>query len=376
MAKRTWAPEFPIDFSAYGDRTFEAVLKGCINEIDNVYEHLNYLQDNSTRFASIVPVGTTATLPASATPGDIWVVPGSPIKVYAWTGTTWRELTLTPPDAATTETPGTVQLGTLVDALGSTPSGTKVINETVLRSYLESGSTGVPVGGIVVWRDTVATIPAGWVYCDGENGTPDLRGMFVSGKAIPGEASVVTGEDTVEIPPTTLLPHDHTFTSSTVVPQHEHPLDLVSDNNLVQHTHSLTIGDASSTVAGGAHEHRADLDVMVRDGTESRWRGGGGAEDPTTWSYGTEGFTNPAYHYHEGYLLPSGEHVHNVTGIAIISDATLGHEHTVAGASQEAGAATVVFMGDTDVTQVDITVVKDSRPKFKEVIFIMKVQAI
>lgn len=39
----------------------------------------------------------------------------------------------------------------------------------------------VPVGGIIMWSGTIATIPANWALCDGAGGTPDLRDKFVVG---------------------------------------------------------------------------------------------------------------------------------------------------------------------------------------------------
>ena len=42
-----------------------------------------------------------------------------------------------------------------------------------------SGLHGVPQGTIVLWSG--ATVPSGWSICNGENGTPDLRGKFVIG---------------------------------------------------------------------------------------------------------------------------------------------------------------------------------------------------
>jgi len=39
----------------------------------------------------------------------------------------------------------------------------------------------LPIGSIVIWSGTVASIPAGWQLCDGTNGTPDLRDRFVVG---------------------------------------------------------------------------------------------------------------------------------------------------------------------------------------------------
>jgi len=37
----------------------------------------------------------------------------------------------------------------------------------------------LPTGTILLWYGTLGSIPAGWFYCDGNNGTPDLRGLFV-----------------------------------------------------------------------------------------------------------------------------------------------------------------------------------------------------
>ena len=39
----------------------------------------------------------------------------------------------------------------------------------------------LPIGSIIIWSGTVASIPTGWQLCDGTNGTPDLRDRFVVG---------------------------------------------------------------------------------------------------------------------------------------------------------------------------------------------------
>jgi hypothetical protein len=39
----------------------------------------------------------------------------------------------------------------------------------------------VPYGSIVLWNSTRQSIPVGWVECDGQHGTPDLRDRFVVG---------------------------------------------------------------------------------------------------------------------------------------------------------------------------------------------------
>lgn len=39
----------------------------------------------------------------------------------------------------------------------------------------------LPAGVILNWFGSIATVPAGWAVCDGNNGTPDLRDRFVKG---------------------------------------------------------------------------------------------------------------------------------------------------------------------------------------------------
>ena len=41
--------------------------------------------------------------------------------------------------------------------------------------------SAVPTGGIIMWSGSIASIPAGYVLCDGTNGTPNLKDSFVVG---------------------------------------------------------------------------------------------------------------------------------------------------------------------------------------------------
>jgi hypothetical protein len=47
--------------------------------------------------------------------------------------------------------------------------------------HAHAGGSAVPSGAIVMWSGTVASIPQGWLLCDGQNGTPDLRDRFIKG---------------------------------------------------------------------------------------------------------------------------------------------------------------------------------------------------
>lgn len=50
---------------------------------------------------------------------------------------------------------------------------------TVQPTDLEAGFGLVPSGIITMWRGSISTIPSGWVLCDGNNNTPDLRNQFI-----------------------------------------------------------------------------------------------------------------------------------------------------------------------------------------------------
>lgn len=65
-------------------------------------------------------------------------------------------------------------------------------------------------GLIVIWSGAIVDIPAGWVLCNGANGTPDLRNKFVIGA---GNTYAVdeTGGDTEHTHGFTGDGHDHTL---------------------------------------------------------------------------------------------------------------------------------------------------------------------
>jgi hypothetical protein len=42
-------------------------------------------------------------------------------------------------------------------------------------------ATPIPSGGILLWSGSIGSIPAGYVFCNGNNGTPDLRDRFIVG---------------------------------------------------------------------------------------------------------------------------------------------------------------------------------------------------
>jgi hypothetical protein len=75
----------------------------------------------------------------------------------------------------------------------------------------------VPSGVIVMWGGLLADIPAGWLLCDGQNGTPDLRDRFVRGAAAGADPGATGGAATHAH--ADHASHTHTYTQ---VPNHVH----------------------------------------------------------------------------------------------------------------------------------------------------------
>ena len=72
-----------------------------------------------------------------------------------------------------------------------------------------------PTGGIIMWSGSIASIPAGWALCDGNNGTPNLRDRFVVGAGSTYSDGVTGGSSNVTLNETNLPNHTHTFSGTT-----------------------------------------------------------------------------------------------------------------------------------------------------------------
>jgi hypothetical protein len=70
-------------------------------------------------------------------------------------------------------------------------------------------------GMIMLWSGSIATIPSGWVLCNGSSGTPDLRDRFVVGAGNSYAVGATGGSANA-----TLVSHSHT--ASVTDPGHAH----------------------------------------------------------------------------------------------------------------------------------------------------------
>jgi len=80
-------------------------------------------------------------------------------------------------------------------------------------------ATPIPAGGIFLWSGSIGSIPAGYVLCNGSNGTPDLRDRFVVGAGSTYAVDATGGSADAIV-----VTHNHTATSTSVVtdPGHSH----------------------------------------------------------------------------------------------------------------------------------------------------------
>lgn len=85
-----------------------------------------------------------------------------------------------------------------------------------------------PSGGIIMWSGSVASIPSGWVLCNGSNSTPDLRNRFIVGAGSTYAVDATGGSADAIV-----VSHTHTATSTSTVtdPGHLHDTTLAPDNS-------------------------------------------------------------------------------------------------------------------------------------------------
>ena len=115
-----------------------------------------------------------------------------------------------------------------------------VVIQTYDNLYGIIGTTpsvsAVPAGGIIMWAGSIASIPSGYVICDGTNGTPDLRDRFVVGAGTTYAVTAIGGSADAIV-----VQHTHTATSTSVVtdPGHYH------GNAVSSYQNPATTGGAS-----------------------------------------------------------------------------------------------------------------------------------
>ncbi|MEM1191741.1 MAG: hypothetical protein AAGI72_24660 [Pseudomonadota bacterium] len=106
--------------------------------------------------------------------------------------------------------------------------------ESVEQSIVSLTAAGLPAGVIIIWSGAIADIPAGWVLCNGLNGTPDLTDRFVigAGDTFPvgqnaGSLTTAPGGSSATV---SVSVQDHTLTEANI-PLHDHHIAFPTEAN-------------------------------------------------------------------------------------------------------------------------------------------------
>lgn len=200
-------------------------------------------------------------------------------------------------------------VGTKADASSPALSGTPTAPTAVASNDTTQIATTAHVklavalafqGIITLWSGSQGSIPAGWVLCDGTNGTPDLRDRFVVGAG----SSYAVGNASGSISKTTDSQGAHSHGGVTGA----HSL---TEAQMPKHYH-LMVGPNSITVPQG--------------GSAGYGIYGGGTPDDTavnyaTWSTGAGATSGSAStgtsdgNAHSHTIGGDGAHTHTVTDV-------------------------------------------------------------
>ena len=142
-----------------------------------------------------------------------------------------------------------INAGTFADARIPNLNASKITAGTLADARLSNSSLFV-TGMIMLWYGSVASIPSGWVLCDGNNNSPDLRNRFVVGAGTGGNYSP---DDTGGSADAVLVSHTHNLQN------HVHGVNLTSNTdthnhsiNDPGHTHTMNFNQGNIISSGGA----------------------------------------------------------------------------------------------------------------------------
>ena len=137
-----------------------------------------------------------------------------------------------------------------------------------------------PSGGIILWSGSTASIPSGWVLCNGSNSTPDLRDRFVVGAGSSYGVNATGGASSVTLSTSQIPAHNHSASSSSSTTIHDSG-----------HSHSISAlrpsesGNTISTSSGGtavtASTNSATTGITASTSTSTSISntGGGGSHE-------------------------------------------------------------------------------------------------
>lgn len=124
----------------------------------------------------------------------------------------------------------------------------------------------LPAGSVAIWSGSQASIPTGWLLCDGTNGTPDLTSRFVAGAGSLYTVGSTGGVTSVTLTQAQTPAHVHSFSGNTSNDgSHSHN---ITDNGHA-HNYSGALGN------GGGIPFGNEYDSALSTGTGGAFTGVG-----------------------------------------------------------------------------------------------------
>lgn len=144
-----------------------------------------------------------------------------------------------------------------------------------------------PIGSIIAFTGSLSMVPEGWIFCDGNNGTPDLHDKFL--KSVPDtstDPSIVGGSNSKAI-------------SQSQMPSHSHPLSIESAGD---HSHNLELTDDQDLDINSGYE---DYDPDYKTTETITWNHGHSISTNSTGGDGS--FDNQPPFYEVAFIKKISE---------------------------------------------------------------------
>jgi microcystin-dependent protein len=109
-------------------------------------------------------------------------------------------------------------------------------------------------GMIMLWSGSIASIPSGWLLCDGSNSTPDLRSRFVVGAGSTYSVGVTGGSANAIV-----VSHTHTITD----PGHLHSIDTDQGNNITPSNYISTLTNNNAGTVTTRNSNTATTGITI-----------------------------------------------------------------------------------------------------------------
>ena len=163
--------------------------------------------------------------------------------------------------------------------LGGSPgtSGQVVISQGAGSSPIWGTPTTFVTGMIMMWSGTIATIPSGWLLCNGSSGTPDLRDKFIVGASVDSggqSVTTITGGNTKTggSKDAIVVSHTHTGTTNTTGAHvHSYVAAQYSGGTGFSQGGSCCVPalPTGNTGSAGDHSHTLNIDSTGSSGTNA-----------------------------------------------------------------------------------------------------------